>query len=90
MPTSARLNILKSEKLPSAAIMHDSRTRIVDWWGQAYGDDENRRKFFMEAEASLPLIDDRSASFDRVFDAVLYQRTRLRVDQQLVEWQLSR
>lgn len=86
MPAGISVNSHKSGKLPSAAIMHSSRTRIINWWEEAYSSDHLQRQFLMEAEASLPLISDRQGSFDQVFDAALYQRTRLRVDQQLVEW----
>lgn len=87
MPTSNKVNSQKSEKLPSAVTMHSSRVRIQAWWEIAYSDEHIRRQFLMEAEAALPLISERKPSLDLIFDAVLHQRTRLRTDQQLIEWQ---
>jgi SAM-dependent methyltransferase len=87
MPTSIKVNNNKGGKLPSAATMHASRERIQAWWEMAYAEEQIRKQFQMEAEASLPLLNEGKASVDQIFDAVLYQRTRLRIDQQLVEWQ---
>lgn len=86
MPTSIKVNNQKSGKLPSAATMHASRPRIQAWWEAAYSEEQIQKQFLMEAEASLPLLNEGAASLDQIFDAVLYQRTRLRIDQQLVEW----
>ena len=87
MPTSNKVNNQKREKLPSASIMHVSRERIKNWWEIAYSEVGVQQQFLMEAEAALPLISEGNKSLDQVFDAILLQRTRLRINQQLVEWQ---
>lgn len=86
LPTSSQANNQKREKLPSAALMHDARERILLWWEYAYFEEKLLAQFKLEAESALPLIGEGNASFDSVFDAMLHQRSRLRSDQQLVEW----
>ena len=86
MPTSNKVNNQKSEKLPSAVTMYSSRERIQAWWEIAYSEEHIRRQFLMEAEAALPLIGEGNKSLDQIFDAILLQRTRLKIDQQLEEW----
>ena len=86
LPTSRQANNEKREKLPSAALMHKSRERILEWWELAYNEAYLQEQFKMEAESALPLVYGGNNSFVDVFDAMLYQRARLRVDQQLVEW----
>ncbi|MFT4862966.1 MAG: hypothetical protein ACI95C_002190 [Pseudohongiellaceae bacterium] len=84
LPASQLANNQKLEKLPSAALMHELKKRILDWWEQAYSEEGLRNQFQMEAESALPLAG--GASFANVFEAMLYQRARLRADQQLTEW----
>ncbi len=86
LPASQLANSQKSEKLPSAALMHESKKRILDWWEQAYSEEGLRNQFQMEAESALPLVGEGNTSFSNVFEAMLYQRARLRADQQLTEW----
>tara|TARA_R110001592_G_scaffold33742_2_gene116628 strand:- start:5718 stop:7430 length:1713 start_codon:yes stop_codon:yes gene_type:complete len=87
MPTSNKVNNQKREKLPSASVLHASRERIKTWWEIAYSEVGVQQQFLMEAEATLPLISEGNKSLDQVFDALLLQRTRLKINQQLVEWQ---
>lgn len=89
LPTNRTINNQKSEKLPTAWIMHESRERILNWWHEAYSDEVIKTQFELEAESALPLFGDGDTSFESVYDAMLYQRTRLRTDQQLAEWQLK-
>ena len=86
LPTSASVNNQKREKLPSAALMHEARERIVEWWELAFGEERLRLQFMTEAQCALPLVGDTKQSLDGVFDGMLYQRARLRMDQGLVEW----
>ena len=89
LPASQLANSQKSEKLPSAALMHESKKRILDWWEQAYSEEDLLNQFQMEAESALPLVGESNASFANVFEAMLYQRARLRADQQLIEWKYN-
>ena len=85
MPTSVVANSAKSEKLPAAPLMQDSRERIIHWWQQAYLVDARRETFYTEAQAALPLVRE-SQSLDAVFEGMMQQRLRLKMNQQLTEW----
>ena len=86
MPASIRANGQKSEKLPSAPLMHDSKDRITDWWNSAYINSRMKEQFLMEAESALPLVSDSTSDLAIIFEAVMHQRARLKANQQLVEW----
>lgn len=86
MPASVTANGQKSEKLPSASLMHNSRGRITDWWSVAYVNSDMKEQFLMQAEAALPLVSDGPSDLAVIFEAVMHQRARLKANQQLVEW----
>ena len=86
MPASVKANGEKSEKLPSAPLLHHSRDRITDWWDAAYINSTMKERFLMEAEAALPLVSDSISDLAIIFEAMMHQRARLKADQQLVEW----
>ncbi len=89
MPTRADINLRKLDKLPSSLAMSDARTRIIDWWAEAWEHSERSEQFFMEAEYSLPGLSDDRPSLQEIYQATLHQRARLKQDQQLVEWSVS-
>lgn len=81
----------KRDRLPSASVMNSARERIQDWWRVGYqlgATSPIADRFFLEARASLPLINayDDLIAVDDVFDAVAYQRLRLKENQQIPEW----
>ena len=86
MPASVKANGEKSEKLPSAPLLHHSRDRITDWWDAAYINSTMKERFLMEAEAALPLVSDSISDLAIIFEAMMHQRARLKANQQLVEW----
>ncbi len=86
MTASVKANGEKSEKLPSAPLLHHSRERITDWWNSAYMNSNMNERFLMEAEAALPLVSDGTSDLAIIFEAVMHQRARLKANQQLVEW----
>ena len=85
MPATVVANSAKSEKLPAAPLMQRSRQRILHWWQEAYLVEGRSQVFYTEAEAALPLVKD-SHSVSAVFEGMLQQRLRLKMNQQLVEW----
>lgn len=89
LPVNRQINEAKKDKLPSAIIMHESRARIIEWWETGYSNGKYSEQFFLEAEASLPLVESTNQSLDDVFDAVMHQRAKLKANQQLVEWTLK-
>ena len=86
LPASSIANASKGEKLPSASAMAVAKSRILEWWQRAYVGSALRDKFLMEAGASLPNLRDEAVDIDEIYTAMLYQRARLKSDQQLVEW----
>ena len=87
LPTTQQANSAKGDKLPSAALLQHSQILIVDWWRQAYLDDNSlQQQFFIEAQSALPLLDDNTKKLEPVFHAMQHQRARLKANQQLAEW----
>ncbi len=81
----------KRDRLPSASILNGARERVQDWWTAGYSLSANSPfadRFFLEARSSLPLLnaDDDLIAVDDVFDAVTFQRLRLKENQQIPEW----
>lgn len=85
MPATSRANAAKAERLPAASLLHTSRQRIIDWWETAFIGGQREEQFFVEAEAALPLIQE-PRSLDSVFEGLMQQRLRLKMNQQLAEW----
>ncbi len=86
LPVSLPANSQKGDKLPAAPLLHQRRNRIEEWWQEAYLNSESRDRFLIEADAALPLFDGEKDKLDRLFEAVLHQRARLKANQQLSEW----
>lgn len=87
MPTTERANLAKADKLPSALLLRQSKDNILQWWHDAYLDDDDlTRQFFLEAESALPLLKPDGKNIEQVFHAVRHQRTKLKASQQLEEW----
>jgi hypothetical protein len=88
MPATERANSNKGDKLPSAALLLDSRERILSWWSAAFAETELASRFFTEAEAALPLLDETHRDLESVFSALMLQRKKIKANQQLAEWSL--
>jgi SAM-dependent methyltransferase len=89
MPSNPKANRQKSDKLPSAVLLEKSQDAIFNWWDNAYNGSEYEDRFIVEASAALPVInrDSGSVGFENVFRGIQHQRRRLKVDQQLIEWE---
>jgi SAM-dependent methyltransferase len=75
----------KRDRLPSAAILAESRQRIIDWWDRAYLSDAGLGpKFMREVFAALPV--ERGATTAEIHDALDWRRLRLLQDQRVPEW----
>jgi hypothetical protein len=85
MPANKRANDAKSDRLPAAPLMQQSRQGILAWWYTLVDDPTLARQFQDEAHASLPLLPE-GHSLDELFESVLIQRQRLRANQQIAEW----
>ena len=78
----------KRDKIPSAFILDAAQDQICNWWQEAYLKNEPlKQRFQLEAQSSLPSITQTNLSSEIIFESVCLQRTRLRHDQQVPEWQ---
>ena len=85
LPSSRKANSAKGEKLPSVEILQVAKPQIMHWWEEAYIGKPIEERFYIEAEAALPLVQF-SRSTRSVFEGLQQQRLRLKVNQQLTEW----
>ncbi|MEE4279706.1 MAG: HNH endonuclease domain-containing protein [Halieaceae bacterium] len=87
LPASSQTNRIKSDRLPTVAAFEDARPRIINWWEEAFVKGPFRDQFRTEVQFALPgLADDSSQSVERIFDAMLHQRARIKREQQLPDW----
>lgn len=85
MPTTHTANAAKSEKLPADSLLKQARPRVLHWWDQTILGSELEVQFFSEAEAALPLLG-KERTPERIFEGILQQRLRLKMNLQLMEW----
>ena len=85
LPVTSRANREKRDRLPAAGLLSDAHDRILDWWETSYLKTEYRQQFMIEAEASLPMVEDASRP-QAVFEGLQHQRRRLKQNQQIAEW----
>ena len=78
----------KGARLPTDRLLQSARDRVLNWWESAYVKDLPivSERFWLEATSSLPTVDVDEKRLDDVFDAVCFQRIRLKDDQQVPEW----
>lgn len=86
LPATADANLSKGDKLPSAPLMAEARSRILRWWQYAYVQSALKEQFFLEAGSSLPGLAPGETALADIYNSLLHQRARLKADQQLVEW----
>ncbi|MCY4270677.1 MAG: hypothetical protein OXE80_10965, partial [Gammaproteobacteria bacterium] len=89
LPATGRVNLSKSDRLPSAETLSTARDRMIDWWNQAWIDGPREEQFLMEAIYSLPGLTRDRPSLDEIHQAARHQRARLRQDQQIAEWSVG-
>ena len=89
MPANRSVNShQKRERLPTVGLMRTCQDRIMGWWEAAYrgAAPAIQERFVHEATATLPALHGGKADLDSLFEAMLAQRSRLRVDQRVPEW----
>ncbi len=94
LPTDAKANGEKSDRLPTAKRMKYAKEPISNWWQSAWLDDNQNvieqsnmtRQFFAQANIALPGLNSDNTSIDDLFEAMELQRSRLKEMQQLREW----
>ncbi|PSW09971.1 methyltransferase domain-containing protein [Photobacterium sanctipauli] len=70
LPTTAKENLNKKDRLPKTQRLVDSRDRIIEWWKLAWQSDVEQTRFFDEAVLSLPNLPPQCRNFDDVFEAM--------------------
>lgn len=85
LPSSVRANSQKAEKLPGSRLLHTARPDIVEWWSDAFAGSDREQQFYSEAESALPLVRE-NHNLEAVFEGLMQQRLRLKMNQQLAEW----
>jgi SAM-dependent methyltransferase len=87
LPSDSKVNGQKSDNLPTARKLGEAKTRITEWWQQAWTEDSTEAtRFFAEANIALPGLTTSNTSIDDLFEALELQRGRLKEMQQLREW----
>ena len=88
LPAAQGLNLEKSDRLVTSAALSAAKSRIVDWWQQAYldGAEPVKLRFAEEATFSLPVRRKPAVDLDDLFAAVDFRRLRLKQDTQAPEW----
>lgn len=78
----------KRAHLPTDRLLQSARDRVLGWWESAYVKDLPMvsERFWLEATSSLPTVNSDKQRLSDVFDAVCFQRIRLKHDQQVPEW----
>jgi hypothetical protein len=88
MPASRQINNEKSNRLVTQGALERASEYITNWWEGAFltGSDDFRRRFFLEAGQTLPLLIESPAPMDLI-DAMKVHRIRLAKDQGLRPWE---
>lgn len=86
LPTSSSENQSKSDRVPTAKRLAESRERILDWWQIAWGSDEHQQRFFTEAQFSLPNLPAQCNDFAEVFEAMGLQIKGVKSRLLVSEW----
>jgi len=89
LPTDAKANLEKSDRLPTEQRMNNAKEPISHWWQTAWLDNKDAqisRQFFAQANIALPGLKTDNTSIDDLFEALSLQRGRLKDMQQLREW----
>jgi small-conductance mechanosensitive channel len=88
LPIDSKVNNQKSDRLPTEKKLKQAKGRIQHWWHEAWLDniDNKHQRFFAEANIALPGLNSDNSSTDDLFEALIVQRSRLKVMQQLIDW----
>jgi SAM-dependent methyltransferase len=88
MPAKSKVNLQKSDRLVTRAMLNEAKPRILAWWDEAYmsSGEGVRARFAEEAAMSLPLQNGAELDLEDLFAALDFRRLRLRQDSQAPEW----
>ncbi|WP_163133174.1 class I SAM-dependent methyltransferase [Agarivorans sp. Alg241-V36] len=87
LPATSNENRSKSDRVPKAKRLFDSKERILEWWQIAWGQDPlHQKRFFTEATFSLPDVSETCQDFEEVFEAMGLQIKGVRSRLLVSEW----
>ncbi|PMG47133.1 class I SAM-dependent methyltransferase [Shewanella sp. 10N.286.52.B9] len=87
LPATSNENRSKSDRVPKARRLFDSKERILEWWQIAWGSDPlHQQRFFTEATFSLPNVPAQCNDFEEVFEAMGLQIRGVRSRLLVSEW----
>ncbi|NRB69720.1 MAG: methyltransferase domain-containing protein [Vibrio sp.] len=87
LPTTSKQNRSKSDRVPKAQRLSESRERILLWWQMAWGSDPlQQQRFFNQAALSLPNVTAQCDDFEQVFEAMGLQVKGLKARLLVSEW----
>ncbi len=87
LPTTTKENLSKSDKVPTAHRLHDSKQRVLDWWQLAWGEEPIlKSRFFSEASLSLPTLPLQCTDCEEVFEAMGLQVKGVKSRLLISEW----
>ncbi len=70
LPTTTQENLSKRDRLPTAARLQKSKLRVIEWWENAWFEEQEQTRFFNEAALSLPNIPTQCRDYEEVFEAM--------------------
>lgn len=87
LPTTSKQNRSKSDRVPKAQRLVESRERILQWWQMAWGSNSlYQQRFFNEAILSLPNLPPHCDDFEEVFEAMGLQVKGVKARLLVSEW----
>ncbi|MGD8230781.1 methyltransferase domain-containing protein [Vibrio sp. TRT 1302] len=87
LPTTSKQNRSKSDRVPKAQRLVESRERILQWWQIAWGSNSlYQQRFFNQAILSLPNLPPHCDDFEEVFEAMGLQVKGVKARLLVSEW----
>lgn len=86
LPATPNENRSKSDRVPSRARLLHAKHRIIDWWTQAWSEEADRQRFFVEAHLSLPNVTSSCQDFEAICEAMQDQIIGVQQRLQVGEW----
>ena len=86
LPSSASINLKKSDSIPSQKRFLESKETITDWWTEAWlVNSSSQKQFIEESRFALPGLENTSG-VEEIFEALMLQSIRVTEMQQLRVW----
>ncbi|RMA82621.1 methyltransferase [Umboniibacter marinipuniceus] len=73
LPTTAKENLSKSDKVPSQAKLIKAKAQVISWWQDAWDNSSTKSTFMIQSAMALPGLSGEVNSFDEVYEAMTVQ-----------------